>query len=507
MKPLGLNEIREMYLKFFEEKEHLRLPSFSLVPQDDPSILLINAGMTPMKPYFRGTATPPSKRIATCQKCIRTPDIEQVGITARHGTFFEMLGNFSFGDYFKEEMIPWAWEFVSEVLEMPEEQLYVSVFEEDDEAYDIWHEKVGLPASHIVRLGREDNFWEHGTGPCGPSSEIFFDRGIEHGCGSEDCGVDCECDRFIEFWNLVFTQFDKQEDGTYKELAQKNIDTGAGLERVAVVMQGVNSLFEVDTIRSVLELTAKIAGVEYGRDPQTDIGLRVITDHIRSTTMLIADGVMPSNEGRGYVLRRLLRRAARYGRLLNISRPFLVELAEEAIRQSQDAYPELREHRSYILTLIEKEEESFNRTIDKGQALLDSMVRDAKTAGMSELNAEDVFRLHDTYGFPLDLTREIASEQGLTVDEAGFVKAMEGQRERARMALQAKGGLAWSGTDLPAELGHIEATVFTGYDVLRNDAVVQALAAADPESDSGELAVREQVEAGETCLVILDQTP
>ena len=505
MKALGLNEIRETYLKFFEEKGHLRLPSFSLVPQDDPSILLINAGMTPMKPYFRGTATPPSKRITTCQKCIRTPDIEQVGLTSRHGTFFEMLGNFSFGDYFKEEMIPWSWEFITDVLNMPVENLYVSVFEEDDEAYDIWKDTVGLDASHIARLGKEDNFWEHGTGPCGPSSEIFYDRGVEHGCGSEDCAVGCECDRFVEFWNLVFTQFDKQEDGSYVELSQKNIDTGAGLERVASIMQGVDNLFEVDTIRSILVLAAKIADVEYGKDHQTDTGLRVITDHIRSTTMLIADGVMPSNEGRGYVLRRLLRRAARYGRLLGITRPFLVELAEEVIRQSGDAYGELKEHQSYILTLVEKEEESFNKTIDKGQELLDGMIAEAKAEGVTELAAKEVFRLHDTYGFPLDLTREIAQEQGFTVDEVGFVKEMEGQRQRARKALKDKGGAAWSGDELPAELKQTAGTVFSGYDTLVQESTILVLLATG--GSNGNLVLQDSVEAGRTCLVILDETP
>ena len=507
MKALGLNEIREIFLEFFESKDHLRLPSFSLVPQDDPSILLINAGMTPMKPYFTGTATPPAKRIATCQKCIRTPDIEQVGITSRHGTFFEMLGNFSFGDYFKEEIIPWSWEFVTQVLKMPEDRIHVSVFEEDDEAHAIWRDAVGLSEDRIVRLGREDNFWEHGTGPCGPSSEIFFDRGIEHGCGEPTCGVGCECDRFMEFWNLVFTQFDKKEDGSYEELEQKNIDTGAGLERVAVIMQGVDNLFEVDTIRSILDLAAQIAGVEYGKDEQTDIGLRVITDHIRSTVMLIADGVMPSNEGRGYVLRRLLRRAARYGRMLGVQKPFLVELAEEVIRQSGEPYPELVEHRKYILTLIEKEEESFSGTIDKGQSHLDELMGTAREAGETVLSGKDVFRLHDTYGFPLDLTREIALEQGFSVDEAGFVQEMEAQRQRAREALKQKGGAAWSGADLPAGVDRSRKTVFIGYDVLSQEAEILAILVNRGEAGQGELALSDTVEAGETAIVILDRTP
>lgn len=479
---MGLNEIREKYLSFFESKGHLRMPSFSLVPHNDPSILLINAGMTPLKPYFTGAELPPKLRITTCQKCIRTPDIEQVGHTARHGTYFEMLGNFSFGDYFKYEAITWAWEFVTEHLEMDPELIHVTVYEEDDEAYDIWHDVVLLPAARISRLGKEDNFWEHGTGPSGPDSELFYDRGIEFGCGRDTCGVTCDCDRFIEFWNLVFTQFDRQADGSYLPLEKKNIDTGAGLERIATIMQGVNNLFEVDTVRHVLAKVCDIAGVRYGADAKTDVAIRVVTDHIRSTTMMVADGILPSNEGRGYVLRRLLRRAARYGRLLGIERAFLNELTTLVIDDSMAAYPELNERRTYIMTIIEREEARFEKTILQGSGLLDEAIQAAKEAGRTVLSGDEVFRLHDTYGFPLDLTREIAEEAGLEVDTAAFQTNMLRQKEQARAALAAKGGTAWGGSALPDEIHHIAATVFSGYEQMDDTATVMLLALRDEES-------------------------
>ncbi len=464
MKYMGLNEIREAYLSFFESKGHLRLPSFSLVPINDPSILLINAGMTPLKPYFTGTAVPPKERVTTCQKCIRTPDIEQVGFTARHGTYFEMLGNFSFGDYFKHDAITWAWEFVTEHLHMEKDLLHVTVYEEDFEAYDIWKDVVGVDTDHISRLGKEDNFWEHGTGPSGPCSELFYDRGIEHGCGEDSCGVTCECDRFIEFWNLVFTQFDRQADGTYLPLENKNIDTGAGLERIAVLMQGVNNLFEVDTVRKVLDKVCSIAGIEYGTDEKQDVAIRVITDHVRSTTMMVSDGILPSNEGRGYVLRRLLRRAARFGRLLGVNRLFLDELVPLVIEASMEAYPELKERETYILQVISREEERFEKTIHQGMGLLEEAIAKAKAGGDQVLSGDEAFRLHDTYGFPLDLTREIAAESGLDVDTKGFNEHMQRQKEQAREALASKGGTAWGGSKLPEELSSFEATSFTGYD-------------------------------------------
>lgn len=505
MKYMGLNEIREKYLSFFESKDHLRLPSFSLVPQNDPSILLINAGMTPMKPYFTGAQVPPRLRVTTCQKCIRTPDIEQVGFTARHGTYFEMLGNFSFGDYFKKEAITWGWEFVTEHLEMEPERLYVTVYQEDDEAYDIWLNDIGLPPAHITRLGKEDNFWEHGTGPSGPCSEIFYDRGIEHGCGRETCGVDCECDRFIEFWNLVFTQFDRQEDGSYMPLEKKNIDTGAGLERVAMVMQGVNSLFEVDTVRAVLDKVCEIAGVRYGEDHMTDVAIRVVTDHIRSTTMMVSDGILPSNEGRGYVLRRLLRRASRYGRLLGIDRLFLNELTPLVIDLSKGAYPELEERRSYILNVIEREETRFEKTINQGSGLLDEAIARAKEDGRDVISGEEAFRLHDTYGFPLDLTREIVEEAGLTVDIADFNEKMKQQKEQARQALASKGGTAWGGTALPDEVHHLSATTFTGYEKLADTAKVIYLALQDEEA--GDVVSTAMATVDNRIMLMTDQTP
>lgn len=505
MEALGLNEIREKYLSFFESKGHLRLPSFSLVPQNDPSVLLINAGMTPLKPYFTGAQTPPSLRITTCQKCIRTPDIERVGHTARHGTYFEMLGNFSFGDYFKKEIIPWAWEFCTEVLEMPKDRLYPSVYEEDDEAYAIWRDVVGVPESQLTRLGKADNFWEHGTGPCGPCSEIYFDRGVEYGCGSKDCKVGCDCDRYVEFWNLVFTQFNRESDGSYTPLAKKNIDTGAGLERFACIMQGVDNLFEVDTVRKILDAVCLKASVEYGKNAQTDIAIRVITDHVRSTTMMISDGVLPSNEGRGYVLRRLLRRASRYGRLLGITDMFLTEIALVVIDQNKDAYPTLAEKQSYIMTVIRKEEEAFLRTVEQGTEILSGYIDEAKTKSATELSGEQVFRLHDTYGFPLDLTREIALDAGLSIDEEGFQTAMKAQREAARAATKAKTGTAWGGKELPSELQKdTSATVFVGYD---REEIWGKVCYLLKEDEEGTLQIVPEAFAGEKLIAIFDQTP
>ena len=418
----GLNELREKYLSFFESKGHLRLDSFPLVPKNDPSLLLINSGMAPMKKWFLAQEEPPRHRVTTCQKCIRTPDIERVGITARHGTFFEMLGNFSFQDYFKEEVIPWAWEFLTsdEWMAIPKDRLHISVYEEDDEAYDIWTKKVGIAPDHMVRLGKEDNFWEHGSGPCGPCSEIYFDRGPEYGCGKPTCGVGCDCDRYMEIWNLVFSQFDADGKGHYERLARPNIDTGMGLERLACVMQGVGNLFEVDTVQSVLHHVEHIANKTYGEDDKNDISIRVITDHIRSCTFMVSDGILPSNEGRGYVLRRLLRRAARHGRMLGITRPFLVELAETVIQSSDSAYPELREHDAYIKKVIGTEEANFARTIDAGMNILNNMIDGLEKAHQHLLKGLDVFKLNDTFGFPLDLTKEIAAEAGLGIDEAAF---------------------------------------------------------------------------------------
>lgn len=507
MQALGLNEIRERYLRFFEGKAHLRLPSFSLVPKDDPSVLLINAGMTPMKPYFTGQVTPPSTRVTTCQKCIRTPDIDRVGLTSRHGTFFEMLGNFSFGDYFKEEIIPWAWEFLTEDLGIPAELLSVSVYFEDDEAYDIWHKKVGLPENKIFRMGKEDNFWEHGTGPCGPCSEIYFDRGERYGCASETCRPGCDCDRYVEIWNLVFSQFDRQEDGSYLPLKQKNIDTGGGLERFACMMQGVDNLFEVDTVRSTLDRVCEIAGKTYHADAKDDVAIRVVTDHIRSTVMMIGDGITPSNTGRGYVLRRLLRRAARYGRLLGIDGPFLCALAEDVILNYGEAYPELREHRSFILTVIEKEEQRFDRTIRQGMAMLERSLEDCRREGREELDAKIVFLLHDTYGFPLDLTREIAEESAIRIDETAFSVLMKEQKRRAQEALLAKGESAWTGLALPAEVDKNQKTEFTGYDRLESEAVLKNILLIPGEGQ--QLIAVEELSADDAreAILIFDRTP
>ena len=499
----GLNELREKYLHYFETKGHLRLGSFPLVPKDDPSLLLINSGMAPMKKWFLGQEEPPRHRVTTCQKCIRTPDIERVGITARHGCFFEMLGNFSFQDYFKKEVIPWAWEFLTKELEIPADRLYISVYQEDDEAYDIWTKEVGIPEDHMVRLGKEDNFWEHGSGPCGPCSEIYFDRGPEYGCGKPTCGVGCDCDRYMEIWNLVFSQFDADGKGHYERLARPNIDTGMGLERLACVMQGVGNLFEVDTVQSVLHHVEHIANKTYGENAKDDISIRVITDHIRSCTFMVSDGILPSNEGRGYVLRRLLRRAARHGRMLGISRPFLVELVETVIQSSESAYPELREHEAYIKKVIGTEELRFGRTIDAGLNILTGMMGRLKEAHEKVLSGVEAFKLNDTFGFPLDLTREIAAEAGFAVDEAAFHIEMTKQRERARAERLAKDISGWS-ADLFGELT-AEPTQFDGYETLSEKAKVMAL--SDGEELVDAIATDEAGEAKDGVLVVLDRTP
>ena len=499
----GLNELREKYLSFFESKGHLRLDSFPLVPKNDPSLLLINSGMAPMKKWFLAQEEPPRHRVTTCQKCIRTPDIERVGITARHGTFFEMLGNFSFQDYFKEEVIPWAWEFLTsdEWMAIPKDRLHISVYEQDDEAYDIWTKKVGIAPDHMVRLGKEDNFWEHGSGPCGPCSEIYFDRGPEYGCGKPTCGVGCDCDRYMEIWNLVFSQFDADGKGHYERLARPNIDTGMGLERLACVMQNVGNLFEVDTVQSVLHHVERIAGKTYKQDPKTDISIRVITDHIRSCTFMVSDGILPSNEGRGYVLRRLLRRAARHGRMLGIDHPFLVDLVETVIQSSESAYPELREHDAYIKKVIGTEEANFARTIDAGMNILNNMIDRLEKAHQKLLSGMDAFKLNDTFGFPLDLTKEIAAEQGLEIDEDGFHAEMKKQKERARAERLKKNISGWS-EDLFGAL-EAEPTIFTGYDTLTDKGTVVAL--SDEETLTDAIATDEEAKDG--VLVVLDQTP
>ena len=499
----GLNELREKYLSFFESKGHLRLDSFPLVPKNDPSLLLINSGMAPMKKWFLAQEEPPRHRVTTCQKCIRTPDIERVGITARHGTFFEMLGNFSFQDYFKDEVIPWAWEFLTsdEWMAIPKDKLHISVYEEDDEAYDIWTKKVGIAPDHMVRLGKEDNFWEHGSGPCGPCSEIYFDRGPEYGCGKPTCGVGCDCDRYMEIWNLVFSQFDADGKGHYERLARPNIDTGMGLERLACVMQNVGNLFEVDTVQSVLHHVEHIAGKTYGENAKDDISIRVITDHIRSCTFMVSDGILPSNEGRGYVLRRLLRRAARHGRMLGIDHPFLVDLVETVIQSSESAYPELREHDAYIKKVIGTEEANFARTIDAGMNILNNMIDRLEKAHQKLLSGMDAFKLNDTFGFPLDLTKEIAAEQGLEIDEDGFHAEMKKQKERARAERLKKNISGWS-EDLFGAL-EAEPTVFTGYDTLTDKGTVVAL--SDEETLTDAIATDEEAKDG--VLVVLDKTP
>ena len=497
----GLNELREKYLHYFEGKGHLRLGSFPLVPKDDPSLLLINSGMAPMKKWFLGQEEPPRHRVTTCQKCIRTPDIERVGITARHGCFFEMLGNFSFQDYFKKEVIPWAWEFLTKELEIPADRLYISVYQDDDEAYDIWTKSVGIPEDHMVRLGKEDNFWEHGSGPCGPCSEIYFDRGLKYGCGKPTCGVGCDCDRFMEIWNLVFSQYDSDGKGTYALLPKPNIDTGMGLERLAVVMQDVDNLFEVDTVAAVLHHVERISGKQYGANEKDDISIRVITDHIRATVFMASDGILPSNEGRGYVMRRLLRRAARHGRMLGIDHPFLTDLVDTVIVSSEVGYPELREHESYIKKVIGTEEERFYKTIDSGMNILNGMIQHLHETHKKILSGLDVFKLNDTFGFPLDLTKEIAAEAGLGIDEAAFYVEMTRQRERARAERLAKDISGWS-EDLFGEL-NAEPTEFDGYDVLKETAKVLALSDGEELND----AVSTDYEERENVLVVLDRTP
>ena len=497
----GLNELREKYLHYFEGKGHLRLGSFPLVPKDDPSLLLINSGMAPMKKWFLGQEEPPRHRVTTCQKCIRTPDIERVGITARHGCFFEMLGNFSFQEYFKKEVIPWAWEFLTKELEIPADRLYISVYQDDDEAYDIWTKSVGIPEDHMVRLGKEDNFWEHGSGPCGPCSEIYFDRGLKYGCGKPTCGVGCDCDRFMEIWNLVFSQYDSDGKGTYALLPKPNIDTGMGLERLAVVMQDVDNLFEVDTVAAVLHHVERISGKQYGANEKDDISIRVITDHIRATVFMASDGILPSNEGRGYVMRRLLRRAARHGRMLGIDHPFLTDLVDTVITSSEIGYPELREHESYIKKVIGTEEERFYKTIDSGMNILNGMIQHLHETHKKILSGLDVFKLNDTFGFPLDLTKEIAAEAGLGIDEAAFHVEMTRQRERARAERLAKDISGWS-EDLFGEL-NAEPTEFDGYDVLKETAKVLALSDGEELND----AVSTDYEERENVLVVLDRTP
>ena len=497
----GLNELREKYLHYFEGKGHLRLGSFPLVPKDDPSLLLINSGMAPMKKWFLGQEEPPRHRVTTCQKCIRTPDIGRVGITARHGCFFEMLGNFSFQDYFKKEVIPWAWEFLTKELEIPADRLYISVYQDDDEAYDIWTKSVGIPEDHMVRLGKEDNFWEHGSGPCGPCSEIYFDRGLKYGCGKPTCGVGCDCDRFMEIWNLVFSQYDSDGKGTYALLPKPNIDTGMGLERLAVVMQDVDNLFEVDTVAAVLHHVERISGKQYGANEKDDISIRVITDHIRATVFMASDGILPSNEGRGYVMRRLLRRAARHGRMLGIDHPFLTDLVDTVIISSEVGYPELREHESYIKKVIGTEEERFYKTIDSGMNILNGMIQHLHETHKKILSGLDAFKLNDTFGFPLDLTKEIAAEAGLGIDEAAFHVEMTRQRERARAERLAKDISGWS-EDLFGEL-NAEPTEFDGYDVLKETAKVLALSDGEELND----AVSTDYEERENVLVVLDRTP
>jgi len=490
----GLNELREKFLSFFESKGHLRLPSFSLIPKDDNSLLLINSGMAPMKKYFTGEVTPPRKRVTTCQKCIRTPDIERVGITARHGTYFEMLGNFSFGDYFKHEATAWAWEFFTKVLEMPEELLYVSIYENDDEAFDIWTKEVGVDPSHIVRMGKEDNFWEHGSGPCGPCSEIYFDRGPENGCGKPDCHVGCECDRFVEVWNLVFTQFNNDGHNNYTPLDHPNIDTGMGLERLACVMQGVDNLFLVDTVQNIMKHISELTGVKYGESEKSDISLRVITDHIRSTTFMIGDGVMPSNEGKGYVLRRLLRRAARHGRILGMKEPFLYKVCETVIKENESAYPELREKQEFITKLIKVEEENFLNTVEQGMNMLQGII---DRGDVEVLSGEDSFKLHDTFGFPIDLTREILEEKGISVDIDRFYELLAEQKKRSRDMRKNAGADAWISDS--TDLTDVAKTEFVGYSENETQAEILVIV------KDGERV--EAVGEGESAIFVLNKTP
>ena len=495
-KPYGVNELREMFLSFFESKGHLRLPSFSLIPQNDASLLLINSGMAPMKPYFTGEVEPPRHRVCTCQKCIRTGDIENIGKTARHGTYFEMLGNFSFGDYFKREAIHWSWEFLTEVVGLDKERLYPSIYENDDEAFEIWNKEVGVPADRIFRFGKEDNFWEHGSGPCGPCSEIYYDRGERYGCGKPGCTVGCDCDRYMEVWNNVFSQFNNDGQGNYTELAHKNIDTGMGLERLAVVCQDVNSLFDVDTVMNITNKVTELTGASYGQSVKMDVSLRVITDHIRASTFMIADGVLPSNEGRGYVLRRLLRRAARHGKLLGVNHPFLYEVVETVVHENEGHYGYLRERAAYITKVVKVEEENFARTIDGGMKIFAEMLADHKAKGETEFSGADAFKLYDTYGFPIDLTLEMVADEDMTLDQKAFAKLMQEQKVRAREARKALGDLAWAGIDLGLDN---TPTTFVGYDQNECNAKVLAVCVGDEVSGS--------IAGGEDGIIVLDKTP
>ena len=495
-KPYGVNELREMFLSFFESKGHLRLPSFSLIPQNDASLLLINSGMAPMKPYFTGEVEPPRHRVCTCQKCIRTGDIENIGKTARHGTYFEMLGNFSFGDYFKREAIHWSWEFLTEVVGLDKERLYPSIYENDDEAFEIWNKEVGVPADRIFRFGKEDNFWEHGSGPCGPCSEIYYDRGEKYGCGKPGCTVGCDCDRYMEVWNNVFSQFNNDGQGNYTELAQKNIDTGMGLERLAVVCQDVNSLFDVDTVMNITNQVTELTSASYGQSLKMDVSLRVITDHIRASTFMIADGVLPSNEGRGYVLRRLLRRAARHGKLLGVNHPFLYEVVETVVHENEGHYGYLRERAAYITKVVKVEEENFARTIDGGMKIFAEMLADHKAKGETEFSGADAFKLYDTYGFPIDLTLEMVADEDMTLDQKAFAKLMQEQKVRAREARKALGDLAWAGIDLGLDN---TPTTFVGYEQSECNAKVLAVCVGDEVSGS--------IAGGEDGIIVLDKTP
>ena len=498
MKPYGLNELREMFLRFFETKGHLRLPSFSLIPQDDASLLLINSGMAPMKPYFKGDKEPPRHRVYTCQKCIRTGDIENIGKTARHGTYFEMLGNFSFGDYFKHEAIAWSWEFLTspDWVGLDPERLYPSVYEKDDEAFNIWRDEIGIPESRITRLGKDDNFWEHGSGPCGPCSEIYFDRGEAYGCGKPDCAPGCDCDRYMEVWNNVFSQFDNDGNGNYSDLVQKNIDTGMGLERLAVVCQGVDSLFDVDTVMNITHKVSEITGAHYGDSHQTDVSLRVITDHLRASDMMISDGNLPSTAGRGSVLRRLLRRAARHGKLLGVNEPFLYQVVDMVVHENECQYPELREKQAYITRVIRNEEENFAKTIDAGMHIFSDLLAEHQAKGERVFSGADAFKLYDTYGFPIDLTREMVQEQDMTVDEDAFQELMEQQRVRARKAREALGDLAWAGVDLGLDT---TPTKFTGYDHTVDQGTILAIVC------DGE--VCSEIDEGKQGVLVLDCTP
>lgn len=498
MQPYGVNQLRKMFLEFFESKGHLAMKSFSLVPHNDKSLLLINSGMAPLKPYFTGQEIPPRRRVTTCQKCIRTGDIENVGKTARHGTFFEMLGNFSFGDYFKEEAIQWTWEFLTDVVGLDPDRLYPSVYVDDDEAFEIWNKKIGIPAERIFKFGKEDNFWEHGSGPCGPCSEVYYDRGEKYGCGKPDCTVGCDCDRYMEIWNDVFTQFDNDGEGHYTELEQKNIDTGMGLERLASVVQDVDSIFDVDTIKALRDHVCRLAGKDYGKEYKDDVSIRVITDHIRSVTFMISDGIMPSNEGRGYVLRRLLRRACRHGRLLGIHKGFLPELAETVIEGSKDGYPELEEKKEFILKVITKEEEQFNKTIDQGLGILSDMIADMESKGEKTLNGEEAFRLYDTYGFPLDLTKEILEEKELGVDEEGFHACMEVQRKKARDAREVTN---YMGADVTVyeSIDPCVTSTFVGYDNLTCDSDVTVLTTEEEIVDA--------LSEGQKGTIFVNETP